>query len=203
MIDQNWLVTEDGSCVTLIPKSRSSFGDRPYRLYRFLTDLEDVLATIPEIEEQLQTICSLVRQLLRSAEWLPLVALPPDPVQGWSVLMLYDEPDFPLTVQLVAWSPGIISPIHNHAAWGIVALLSGMEKNRFWRRSPTVDFPDQIEAMGDRTLLPGEMISFLPDAIHSVEAIGPEPTISFNVYGKTDYTKRFEFDPNNHTATLF
>jgi predicted metal-dependent enzyme (double-stranded beta helix superfamily) len=43
----------------------------------------------------------------------------------------------------------------------------------------------------------------MPDAIHSVEAIGDEPTISFNLYGETDYDQRFEFDPVTCTAKNF
>jgi predicted metal-dependent enzyme (double-stranded beta helix superfamily) len=47
------------------------------------------------------------------------------------------------------------------------------------------------------------MITFLPDAIHQIEAIGEEPTVSFNLYGVTDYDQRFEFDPETGAATLF
>jgi len=43
----------------------------------------------------------------------------------------------------------------------------------------------------------------MPDAIHQVEAIGDQPTISFNVYGETNYDQRFEFDFKHKTAHLF
>ncbi len=46
-------------------------------------------------------------------------------------------------------------------------------------------------------------ISFMPDAIHSVEAIYDEATISFNLYGETNYEQRFEFDPVTSTAKNF
>jgi predicted metal-dependent enzyme (double-stranded beta helix superfamily) len=117
--------------------------------------------------------------------------------------MLYKEPNFPLTVQMVTWLPGNVSPIHNHATWGIVALISGEEKNTFWRCSPTPQSPNRIELVGEKILLPGDIIGFMPDTIHSVESIGDEPTISFNVYGITNFEERFEFDPLKHTATNF
>jgi predicted metal-dependent enzyme (double-stranded beta helix superfamily) len=60
----------------------------PYRLYRFLTDLEDILEEVEDDQKRLHLICSLVRRLLNSSEWLQFNFLPPDPVTGWSVLML-------------------------------------------------------------------------------------------------------------------
>ncbi|WP_341734815.1 hypothetical protein [Microcoleus sp. EPA2] len=42
-----------------------------------------------------------------------------------------------------------------------------------------------------------------PDAIHSVEAVGDEPTVTFSIYGETHHSKRFEFDPATRTAKNF
>ncbi len=200
MAGQDWLVDENGTCIAQTHPHPEP-PPQPYRLYRFLTDVEDILAQTPRDQERLALICPLVRTLIESSLWLAWSASPPDPETGWSVAMLYDEPDFPLTVQMVAWAGGTVSPIHNHGTWGIVALLAGQEKNRFWRRS--LADPAQIEDEGDRTFSPGDLITFLPDAIHQVEALGDEPTISFNLYGETDYQQRFRFDPQRGTATLF
>jgi len=203
MIGHDWLVEDDGQYKALEGFSQPKELVEPYRLYRFLTDLEDVLNQVPDDQLRLQAIAPLVRQLLNSAEWLQILPLQPDPDTGWAVTMLYDEPFFPLTVQLVAWAPGMVSPIHNHASWGIVALLSGQEKNTFWQRSPIADLPDRIEPVGDRLMVPGDILCLMPDAIHQVEAIGDQPTISFNLYGETNYDRRLEFDPIQGTAKNF
>ncbi len=201
MVSQDWLVTDDGKCEA----SEESAGNLElpigqYRLYRFLTDLEDILYKWKSDRDRLQAIYPLVRRLLTSSEWLQGEYLEPDPQTGWSVLTLYDEPDFPLTVQTVAWLPGRVSPIHNHATWGVVALISGEEKNTLWRRT---DNQGGIEKVGEIILTPGDIISLMPDAIHHVEALGEEPTISFNLYGETNYEQRFEFDPVAGTAKKF
>jgi len=203
MIGHDWLVADDGQCKALEGFSQPKELVEPYRLYRFLTDLEDVLNQVPDDQLRLQAIVPLVRQLLNSAEWLQILPLQPDPDTGWAVTMLYDEPFFPLTVQLVAWAPGMVSPIHNHASWGLVALLSGQEKNTFWQRSPIADLPDRIESVGDRLMVPGDILCLMPNAIHQVEAIGDQPTISFNLYGETNYDRRLEFDPIQGTAKNF
>ncbi|WP_309732161.1 cupin [Chamaesiphon sp. OTE_75_metabat_556] len=211
MLEKDWLATDEGRCIPCDTDEQANWIDRPYRLYRFLTDVEDIVDRESDDRIRLQRICPLVRRLLNSCEWLQLNFLPPDPETGWSVQMLYDEPDFPLTIQTVVWSPGTASPVHNHATWGIVALLDGQEKNTFWQRSPNTEFPDRIKASGDRILTPGDILCFTPDAIHQIEAIGDEPTISFNLYGATDYDRRFEFvggafplgNPLRATAEIF
>jgi predicted metal-dependent enzyme (double-stranded beta helix superfamily) len=203
MTAQDYWVGENGQCVPWDLSAQEATLAQPYRLYRFLSDLEDILEQEPDDQHRLRLICPLVRRLLNSSTWLLDNYLPPDPDTGWSVLMLYDEPDYPITVQTVVWNPKSISPIHNHAAWGIVALLSGQEKNTFWQRSATTDTPDRIAPVGDRTLSPGDILCLMPDAIHHIEACSDEPTISFNLYGETNYSQRFQFDPVQGTAHIF
>jgi predicted metal-dependent enzyme (double-stranded beta helix superfamily) len=203
MTGQDWFVTNNGECQAQTANPPAEALTQPYRLYRFLTDLEEVLDQITDDQLRLQAICPLVRRLLNSSAWLQFAPLQPDPDDGWAVSMLYDEPFFPLTVQLVAWAPGTVSPIHNHASWGLVALLSGAEKNTFWHRSATPEHPDCIAPLGDRLLTSGDILCLMPDAIHQVEAIGTQPTISFNLYGETHYDQRFEFDSVHHTAQNF
>ena len=201
-MSSDWLVTDEGRCEVCEIPDNWEWTVKPYRLYRFLTDIEDIL----EIEgdrQRLQAIRPLVRRLLTSSDWLQGEYLVPDPQTGWSVLMLYDEIDFPLTVQTVVWLPGKVSPIHNHATWGVVALISGEEKNTFWQRTGDQDLPNSVKLTEEKVLVPGDIISFTSEAIHSVEALGDEPTISLNIYGKTDYQRRFEFDQKLHSARNF
>jgi predicted metal-dependent enzyme (double-stranded beta helix superfamily) len=199
-----WLVNQDSECRILLPdRSGRQSDDRPYRLYRFLTDLEDVLGAIADPIGQLQAITALVECLLESSSWLQVMPIQPNPETGWAVVTLYDEPMFPLTVQMVAWAPGVASPIHNHACWGLVALISGQEKNTFWQRSPCDQFPDRIQLKGEQILGAGDIMTFLPDAIHQVTAMGETPTVSFNIYGETDYDRRWEFDLMAQSARIF
>lgn len=173
----------------------------PYRLYRFLTDIEDILTTTTDNEAILHAVRPLVRRLLTQSVWLQWQYTDPDPDTDWSVSMLYDEPGFPLTLQNVAWNPGTISPIHNHGTWGVVAILSGQEKNTFWR--PQSPSSSQLEKVNEIILNPGDIITFLPETIHHVEVVGDEPVISFNLYGVTDYDNRFEFDLATGTKANF
>jgi len=198
----NWLVFPDGRCEPF----GSSDVEEPetvYRLYRFLTELEDILAATPDVQQQLEQIVPLVRKLLTSSYWLQMEFEQPPPQPGWAVNFLYREYSWPLTAQMVAWLPGNPSPIHNHGTWGIVAIVGGSEKNTLWRRAASTDYPDRIEQVGEATFVPGDVVAFLPGAIHNVNPAGDEPVISFNLYGATNFDQRLEFDLQQHTAKRF
>lgn len=203
MKEQDWLVDNNGICFPLKTLSRTSKTASVYRLYRFLTDLEDILETITDDAKRLGSIVPLVRKLINDSPWLVLSINEPNPDIGWEIMTLYDEPSFPLTVQLVAWAGGTVSPIHNHGCWGIVALLEGKEKNTFWRKNFQPNQPDKIEKVGEKILTEGDILCFSADAIHHIEAMGNQPTISFNLYGETHYDKRYQFNVKENTAINF
>lgn len=190
----DWLVTNAGRCEPLPQASKPNYGGECYRLYRFLTDLEDILSQDLELTQQLAELVPLGRRLLTESYWWQVPDHRPDPELGWAVQTLYDEPFFDLTVQLVTWLPGAGSPIHNHGTWGIIAMISGTELNRFWQNSGQAQ---PIQWAGEQSFGAGEIVALMPEVIHQVEVQGAEPTISLNIYGKADYKARFEFDPVN------
>ncbi|MFM8006514.1 MAG: cupin, partial [Dolichospermum sp.] len=121
MQGQDLFVTENGEYQ--ICKSARSWDllQDNYRLYRFLTQVEDVLNHIQEESTQLAKIRTLVRRLIINSYWVQSQFLKPDAQTGISVLLLYDELGFPLTVQTVTFAPGTTSTIHNHGTWGVIA----------------------------------------------------------------------------------
>ncbi|MDJ0660093.1 MAG: cupin [Crocosphaera sp.] len=200
---QDWLVREDGLCEQCQLSDDWEWTDKTYRLYRFLTDLEDILEQTQDEEQILLRVRPLVRRLLTSSYWIQGEYRWPNAQQGWSVVNLYDELNFDLTIQMVAWLPGQVSKIHNHGTWGMVAVIDGVEKNTFWRRKSQTPTSDQIEKVGEQHISSGDIICFTPSAIHSIEVIGEEPVVSFNLYGRTNYKQRWEFDPLTNTAKNF
>ena len=195
---QDWHVDNQGNIVAGASGDDFELPEEEYRLYRFLTEVEDLLRQEPEDGVFVRQLTPMVRRLLMSSYWLQASYTEPDPKKGWSVDFLYDEPGFPLTVQMVAWEPGSVSPIHNHAAWGLVAFIEGTEKNTFWRETES-----GIETIGEQTFEVGDIVTFEPQAIHHIKAMGKEPVVSFNIYGKTDYKNRYRFDPKAGTKKLF
>ncbi|WP_149986197.1 hypothetical protein [Microcystis aeruginosa] len=46
-------------------------------------------------------------------------------------------------------------------------------------RTPTAEFPDKMAVAGEKVLEAEYIISFTPEAIHQVQAIGEEPVMWF------------------------
>jgi predicted metal-dependent enzyme (double-stranded beta helix superfamily) len=198
----DWFVGGDGQYTACkSPREWDLLRDN-YRLYRFLTEIEDVLSSASNESSCLPELRMLVRRLITNSYWVQS-QITEVSENGEKVLLLYDELGFPLTVQTVTFAPGVKSNIHNHGTWGIVAVLQGEEKNTLWKCTQSSDGNVQVEQTGELTLFPGDIISFDSSAIHCVEAMGDTPTVTFNIYGETDPKQRYEFDPVNKKAKKF
>ncbi|MGF1479939.1 MAG: cupin domain-containing protein [Cyanophyceae cyanobacterium] len=203
----DWLVTENGVCSLCKSVREWDLLAEEYRLYRFLTEVEDMtrVSASEGIDEEstLSGLRRLVRKLIINCYTVKTRLPEPNQKTGISVVMLYDELGFPMTIQTEMNLQGTNSPIHNHGTWGIVMVLQGKQKNTFWKRNPSAEFPGRIERVGERIIEPGELISFTTGAIHSIEAVGDEPTVTFNLYGETHGSKRYQFDLDKQTAKHF
>lgn len=197
---KNWLVTDDGRCAEF-GEAVAEPPEQTYRMYRFLTEMEDILAQEPDDAKRVQQLIPRVRKLLISSYWLQMEYKEPNPKTGWSVKFLYREHEYPITVQMVAWAPGTKSKIHNHATWGIVAMVGGQEKNTFWQQAD--GNPKAITEVGEQILYPGDIIGFTSNAVHRVAPMGDEPTISFNLYGITDRPNRYKYEEGTLAASHF
>jgi predicted metal-dependent enzyme (double-stranded beta helix superfamily) len=202
MKNRDFLVTGDGTWQMCKPAKEWDLLRTPYYLHRFLTEVEDVVDANYDEIECLAALRLAVRRLITNSYWIHTQK--PEPSNtGIPALMLYDEIGYPLTVQTAIAQPGTVSTIHNHGNWGIVAILGGEESNTIWQRVPDQSFPNRVEPVGEIILLPGDIISFTSDAIHSIKAVADEPTFSFSIYGETYHSRRFEYDAIAHTAKNF
>ena len=203
----DWLVKEDGVCLLCKSVREWDLLTEEYRLYRFLTEVEDNIRLAANEERDEETSLSglrmLVRKLILNCYTVKTRLPEPNQETGTSVVMLHDEVGFPMTIQTEMNLPGTTSPIHNHGTWGVIMVLQGKQKNTFWKRTPTKEFPNRIDRVGERIIEPGDIISFTTEAIHSIEAVGDEPTITFNLYGETHGSKRFQFALDKYTAKHF
>ncbi|NEQ95407.1 MAG: cupin [Cyanothece sp. SIO2G6] len=223
MGSKDWFVTDEGQCEPRPSVRPWDLVREHYYFHQFLSDIMGILSEVQiEREEwdRLPQIRKCVRQLVMNSYWLRTRQPQPNPQTGIGVLTLYDEIGYPLTVHNELTLPDTITPIHNHGTWGVVAVISGKEEHTFWRRKSPYPSPDvaprplprtignqtlpaTLEKVGRKILYPGEIVSFMPDAIHQVTTIGPQPALSFCIYGDTQPRSRFRFDPVANTAKLF
>lgn len=209
----NFEVTADGKCLPLgsLPPSIEQFPLRhPYRFYRFLSDLDDLVESVTDDLERIRIAAVLTRHFLKQATWLNEFCPLPDPEQRVVGKSLYGEPGYPFIAQVVSWLPQR-SPVHNHSNWSIVGFLgdetAGYEHNTFWSREDdgSKEGFAIVKKVSQQILKPGDIVGFTPDAIHSIISIPGEkgkeskPTFTFNIFGETDLSQRYEFDPVNNT----
>ncbi len=211
---KDWIVTNEGRC-ELCPSAREwDLVRENYYFHQFLTDIIDSLGEVVNEQDewkQLPQIRMRVRQLLMNSYWVRTQRGDVNPQTGISVLPLYDEIGYPLTVQNETMQPGTMSSIHNHGTWGVVAVIDGKEEHTFWRPTSNdwkqlISRPEAlvpIELVERKLLGPGEVLSFMPDAIHQVQAVDSRPTVNFCLYGDAQPRSRVQFDPGSQTAKFF
>ncbi len=207
MSEQDWLVKDSGKFISLSsPRDwdlLNSFSS--YRLYHFLIELDNIVIDVDgkqEVEDEyLLKLRYLTRKLIINTNWISTNISVPN--KGVDISVLYDEPGYPYTLQREIMLPGNSTFIHNHGTWAVVATLQGMQKNILWKPSPSLEYPNKIEKASEKIFQPGDIVSFTTDAIHSVEAIGDEPSITLNIYGETNALKRLKFDINDNCAHRF
>jgi len=177
-----------------------------YSLEQLVDDLRAIMAKTGNPGAIIDQVRPLAQQLAQAKEWVKPGYYECDAEQGFGVHLLHEEPDHTLAVFAVAWLRGRGAPPHNHGTWAVVAGVDGPEKNVYWKRvddRSRLGYAD-VEPAGEEVIGPGEVVSFLPDAIHSVVNETDRVTLSLHIYGKhVNYTERSQFDPEVKTETPF
>ena len=177
-----------------------------YDLKRFVDDLRAIASASSDPRTVIARVRPLVRELALSRTWLEPRHYECDEAQGFGAHLLHEEPDHTLAVFAASWLPGRGAPPHNHGTWGVVAGVDGPEKNVFWKRLDDGSRPGYatVARQGEQVFGAGEVVSFLPDSIHSVVNETDAVTVSLHVYGKhVNYTTRSQFDPDTGIEKSF
>ncbi len=127
----------------------------------------------------------LVADALRAARPDPAAILPAslrrgDPA-GYQSHLLHAEPDGTFSVSAMVWLPGQLTPIHDHVAWCVTAVLQGREHEEIFALADG----GQALSLAVRNLNPaGSVSAFAPPGdIHRVRNTGDTVAISMHVYG--------------------
>jgi predicted metal-dependent enzyme (double-stranded beta helix superfamily) len=97
-------------------------------------------------------------------------------VGGNARQVFYRSPE--LTLLKVCFPAGRRTPPHDHGTWATILLLSGEEKNTFYRVED-----GRLRKASEVTIKPGSILGMRADTAHVVECVGNAPTIGLHVYG--------------------
>lgn len=100
---------------------------------------------------------------------------------GYQSHLLYAEPDGTFSVSAMVWLPGQQTPVHDHVAWCVTAVLQGREHEEIF----ALDNGGQALRRTARNVNPpGSVSAFAPPGdIHRVRNTGSTVAISMHVYG--------------------
>ncbi len=138
---------------------------------------------------------ALGAQLPDPAVILPAPLRRGDPA-GYQSHLLYAEPDGTFSVSAMVWLPGQQTPVHDHVAWCVTAVLQGREHEEIFALANSELANSELaggELAGEGQALrlttrnvnpPGSVSAFAPPGdIHRVRNTGDTVAISMHVYG--------------------
>ena len=177
-----------------------------YGIDELVGDALGILRQAQSEAAAVRRIATFVSRAAAERSWLQARHFEADAAQGFGVHLLHEEPDHGLWIVAVAWLPNRGAAPHDHGTWAVVAGVDGFETNVYWKRvddGSKAGFA-RLEKLNERLVGPGEVVSFLTPAIHSVHNRGRETTVSLHAYGR-DLMRvdRSQFDPESCTESPF
>jgi 3-mercaptopropionate dioxygenase len=141
-------------------------------------------------QETADRVAAALRGRLPGPGLLSAEQLAGDP-GGYQSHLVHAEPDGSFSIVVMVWLPGQQTPVHDHVAWCVSAVLQGTEYEEIFRLVPSgPEGPGDHLAPVARNANPvGTVVGFAPPGdIHRVTNIGDAVAVSMHVYG-TDISR--------------
>jgi predicted metal-dependent enzyme (double-stranded beta helix superfamily) len=134
-------------------------------------------------QETADRVAAVFRRRLPGPGLLTPAQLAGDP-DGYQAHPLHAEPDGSFSIVVMVWRPGQRTPVHDHLAWCVTAVLQGAEYEEIFALRG-----DHLEVVARNRNPAGAVSAFAPPGdIHQVRNSGATVAVSMHVYG-TDITR--------------
>ena len=128
-------------------------------------------------------VAAVLRRHVPGPDLLSPEQLAGDPA-GYQTHLVHAEPDGSFSVTVMVWLPGQETPVHDHVAWCVSAVLQGTEYEEIFALRG-----DHLEVVARNQNPVGSVSGFAPPGdIHQVRNTGASVAVSMHVYG-TDITR--------------
>lgn len=144
-----------------------------------------------------QQLTGPARRMAMAQAWRERRFFSPPVNADFATFPLHEEPDHTLSVVVALLNPRCTLPAHNHKTWALQVGVEGTEVNVRWRRMDDGKRKGyaELDVVSRNEFGPGDVVTFQPDDIHSVENPGHELAVSLNLYGISyDYAGASTFD---------
>jgi len=151
------------------------------RLKTFIRSFTELIDKNPAEAEILKHGSVLLKELIKTDDWLPDEYAQPHP-KFYQQYLLYADRGPRFSVVSFVWGPGQVTPIHNHTVWGLVGVLRGAEYAQSYKKEnkQLVPYDEPVK------MVPGDVEAVSPTVgdLHKVRnAFNDQVSISIHVYG--------------------
>jgi len=130
-------------------------------------------------------VAGVLRQRVPAPSLLTDEQLAGDPA-GYQVHLLHAEPDGSFSITVMVWLPGQQTPVHDHLAWCVTAVMQGTEYEEIFALASGAG---GLEVIARNENPAGTVSAFAPPGdIHRVRNTGAGTAVSMHVYG-TDISR--------------
>ncbi|MGE0304370.1 MAG: hypothetical protein AB7Q27_01250 [Acidimicrobiia bacterium] len=171
------------------------------RVSEFIDDVAGAVDAKLDEAETAARVAEGLRRLLASPVVVPPGFDMPRSDQ-YAMYPLHVADDGSFSVAVAVWGVGQRTPIHDHLAWGVVGVLSGVEREQRYE-ARIGSGPVLIE---ERDLRAGDVVVCCTsdDDVHAVSCGGESNVVAIHVYGTDIGTAlRHSYDPDTGTTKSF
>jgi 3-mercaptopropionate dioxygenase len=171
----------------------------------FITEVASLVASTDDEQEITSLVAERLAALLAGGYRLPPELTRPSSERHVNY-PLFVAPDDSWSLACVVWNTGQRTPVHSHETWGVAGIYSGVERELRYVKPTTTDSDTPLTPMGEQEWKRGQVTvcCTTDDDVHSVVAVGDEPTIGIHVYGGNIGTiRRRSYDPATGSVQWF
>jgi predicted metal-dependent enzyme (double-stranded beta helix superfamily) len=171
----------------------------------FITEVASLVASIDDEQEITSLVAERLAALLAGGYRLPPELTRPSSERHVNY-PLFIAADDSWCLACVVWNTGQRTPVHSHETWGVAGIYSGVERELRYVKPATTDSGTPLTPMGEQEWKRGQVTvcCTTDDDVHSVVALGDEPTIGIHVYGGNIGTiRRRSYDPATGSVQWF
>ncbi|EER62295.1 Rhodanese domain protein [Acidovorax delafieldii 2AN] len=135
--------------------------------------------------DALKAVAAALEQLGLQRELFPEDHFPVSADNPAQVYRLSEDAGGRYALYVSAGLPGKAQPPHDHTTWAMIAGISGVERNVFYRRDTTADTArDALTAEKTVDVVPGVSVVLSPTDVHTIELVGDATGLHLHFYGR-------------------
>jgi len=156
-----------------------------YGLADLVAEMRKVVAATSNPAVIVKQLTGAARRMAMAQGWRENRFFAPVTRGDFATFSLHEEPDHTLSVVVATLNPRCALPAHNHKTWALQAGVDGTAVNVRWRRLDDRKRKGyaELDVVTRTELGIGDVATFEPEDIHSIENDSYEPAVSINLYG--------------------